>query len=384
MLKNKLKTLLITLIIALLAFCPFVNADDEIETTSQENSETAVINDNETNQNIETNAKSEDAYLMGDDITIDYLVDGNAFVIANTVNITSKIGGDLFVIANTVNIENGYVYSNVFATAKTINLNGVIYDLYSTCENLNIGENGYVYRDMHTACKKANIYGTVGRNAFLNCNSLSISKDSEENGEKITAKIYGNLNYTTDNEIDIPENSIEGSVNFSKQEKKSTSWIDIALSIITSIVFTALIYLALLWLAPKFESKLNSTLTKNLGPVIGFGALTLVVISIITLLLLISGICSSTGVLIAALYAILIAVSSSILIITVSKLISEKAKITNSFAKFGIVVGIALILALLKLIPYVSAIITIICIWLGTGIIVKQLLPNKKEKTETL
>src|SRR5699024_7588730 len=78
----------------------------------------------------EVEYKQQDVWLTGDNVTIDYIVDGNVFVAANNVTINSQIGGDVFVVANTVTVgEQGYIFSNLFAVADSININGVVYDM---------------------------------------------------------------------------------------------------------------------------------------------------------------------------------------------------------------------------------------------------------------
>lgn len=381
MLKNKMKTILVLCIMFVLVFCPLVKADNEenAATNTQEYAEEST--QASTTQVSEDNTKKSDVYLFGDEVTVDYAVDGNAFICANTVNIKSKIGGDLFVCANTVNIENGYVYSNVFVCAKTLNLNGVVYDLYAACSKIDIGSNGYVYRDLRAGADTINLYGTVGRNAYIDCNSLSLSKDNSQNKEN-NGMIYGDLNYTSDTELEIAESIVEGNINFNKRVSETTSWTDIVLSIITSIVFTVLVCLVLMWIAPKFRNKLSETLTTKIGSVLGFGALALILTPIITFILLLTQIGASAAILLATIYAILIAISSSIFIITIANIISNKANINNKWITVAIVAGISLVYALLKLVPYVSSLVVIIFVWVGSGIIIRQILPSNNSKID--
>ena len=118
MLKNKLKALLIMLIVGMLVFSPFVFAEDEntndVELISEENG--VPVEEREDNQTTTdeylNNMKKEDVYLMGDEITIDYIVDGNLFVLANKVNINSQIVGNAFICAKDVNISTQSYISN--------------------------------------------------------------------------------------------------------------------------------------------------------------------------------------------------------------------------------------------------------------------------------
>lgn len=385
---KKFKTMLALVLVFTFLICPFVKADEEVaEPATTEATTTGETTNQETTSGTkDEEIKEKDVYIFDNEVTIDYAIDGNAFIFGNTVNIKNKISGDLFVFANEINIDGGYVYSNVFACGNELKISGVIYDLYAACAKIEITENGYVYRDAHSISDTLNLYGTVGRNALVGANTMSFQKDEDD--KKVTGKIYGDLTYSTNEEMEIPESMVEGNVKFEKFDTEAAKDVAVASivkdtisDIITAIVYTVLIYLALAWLAPKFTNKLEETLTKNVGPVIGFGILAIVALPIISLVLIMTSIGASAGLLLATLYGILLAVASSITVITVSKIVSNKFNINNKFAKVGIVAGISLVYGLLKLIPIISGLATIACGWVGTGIVVKQILPSK-EKTE--
>ena len=281
-------------------------------------------------------------------------------------------------VQKNLTIENAYVYNNVFVAAENFKLNGVVFDLYSACSKVDIGEDGYVYRDIHSGSNEINILGKIGRNAYIDCNKISLASDGD-NSESAT--IYGDLNYSSTSEANISEDLVGGKVNFTPMSVKSTNtWKDILISIVTSIIFVVLVYLAITWLAPNFKKKLDDTLSKNIGAVIGLGILALIVIPVIAFELLITSVGATAALLLGTLYGVLLAISSTIFIITISAIISNKVNVNNTFAKIGIVAGLTLIISLLKLVPYLSTIITIICVWLGTGIIVKQLFPSKNSE----
>lgn len=101
MFKNKTKIIAFFLVLFLLFSSTFVFADDEV---SQDNeimpiSDESVENAVENTKTQEDSYKKSDVYLTGDNITIDYIVDGNLFVVADTVTINSQIGGDAFICA---------------------------------------------------------------------------------------------------------------------------------------------------------------------------------------------------------------------------------------------------------------------------------------------
>ena len=148
MLKNKTKIIVVFLALILLFSRFSVFADNE----TSDNEPTAISTDTSADEvedsveNITSNAqaqedsyKNSDVYLSGDNITIDYIVDGNLFVLADTVTINSQIGGDAFILAKNVIIEEeGYVFSNLFTIAESVEIKGVVYDVFALSENFTI------------------------------------------------------------------------------------------------------------------------------------------------------------------------------------------------------------------------------------------------------
>ena len=106
MLKNKITKITLVLLLALSLLVPIVRADDnEAEPISDNSQEKAVETTqgnettSETTQSTDNSMKKSDVYLTGDDVKVDYIVDGNLFILANTVTISSQIGGDAFICA---------------------------------------------------------------------------------------------------------------------------------------------------------------------------------------------------------------------------------------------------------------------------------------------
>ena len=206
MLKRKIKIISLIVLLVISLFAPIVNAENEVKVEATTTDQVNPIS--ETQETI--TIKEGDEYLFQDNVTIDAPVDGNLFIMANTVTINSQIGGDAFIFANTINIEeNGYVLSNLFACANTIHVKGVAYNIYSVGNTLTI--DGFVYRDVRSICNTLNINSMVGRNVFVDCSSINFKeKPNTENTPSITSygSIQGDLNYFSDEEIQIPENAV--------------------------------------------------------------------------------------------------------------------------------------------------------------------------------
>lgn len=401
MLKKKIGMIVLMLITTIALTLPVVRAAEndtnasENQTTSVEettSTENGTANTNEeattseeSSTTAEENFKQSDVYLTGDNITIDYIVDGNLFVFANNVTINSQIGGDAFIFANTVTVgEQGYIFSNLFTVAPTLDVQGVVYDLYALSDTVNI--TGYVYRDIKVSTNTLNVFGTVGRNAFVNCSNMNFTQNGTNETEETTTissqgMINGNLEYSSKSELSIPEGTVTGEVKYKQINTNNTKTMEKYLISLGTIIATAiLVWLICLWLAPKFVKRTNLINKKNILPEIGLGIITPIILVLISIVLILLGITSSFGLILLAISFILMGISTSIFIIAINNLICNKLKIQKTIGNFGMLIVISAILWLIGLIPVVGKVIGILVVVIGLGILIYHLI--KKEKTD--
>lgn len=391
MLKNKITKITLVLLLALSLLVPIVRADDNeaepISDSSQEKAvETTPGNEttSETTQSTDNSMKKSDVYLTGDDVKVDYIVDGNLFILANTVTISSQIGGDAFICAKTINVEKeGYIYSNLFAAANEVNISGVVYDLYTTANTLNI--NGYVYRDIRTSSDTLNFSGVIGRNAYVSSKNIEISSNSDgQSSVTNKATIYGDLNYSSSSEASIPEGTVTGSVNYSPvtTSTKSKSISSYILALGRFIVTVLVIWLLYLWLAPKFLENTGALLSKKLLPVIGSGILTPIIFVIAFVLLLILGLTSNIAIIGTMLFAVLLMISNSTFVIAINNLVCKKFNISKNTTTFGVLIITSAVIWLLELIPVVGSILNFVIMIIGLGILVTAIIPEKEKSNK--
>lgn len=391
MLKNKITKITLVLLLALSLLVPIVRADDnEAEPISDNSQEKAVETTqgnettSETTQSTDNSMKKSDVYLTGDDVKVDYIVDGNLFILANTVTISSQIGGDAFICAKTINVEkDGYIYSNLFAAANEVNISGVVYDLYTTANTLNI--NGYVYRDIRTSSDTLNFSGVIGRNAYVYSKNIEISSNSDgQSSVTNKATIYGDLNYSSSSEASIPEGTVTGSVNYSPitTSTKSKSISSYILALGRFIVTVLVIWLLYLWLAPKFLENTGALLSKKLLPVIGSGILTPIIFVIAFVLLLILGLTSNIAIIGTMLFAVLLMISNSTFVIAINNLVCKKFNISKNTTTFGVLIITSAVIWLLELIPVVGSILNFVIMIIGLGILVTAIIPEKEKSNK--
>lgn len=390
--KNKTKIITIFLILTIILFTTLVNANNETNNGTNEELEGTSLISNDSNElpnpneSISSNQilqnenyKKSDVYLTGEDITIDYVVDGNVYIFADTVTINSQIGGDAFIFAKKVIVnEQGYIFSNLFTVSDSVEIKGVVYDIYALSKTITISK-GYVYRDIKGLCNTLNINGTIGRNVFIQCPNINFNTDENSNGI-----IYGNLNYSSKSEISIPGNVVTGEVNYTKTKGETNSIQSILLNIGSFIATTLIIWLICLWLAPQFLKNTNSYVGMKSLAILGYGLLALIAIPIICFILILLQLTSTFSLLLLALYVLTIAISSSLFTIIANNYVCSKLKIDKNLGILGMLIISAIVIWAITQIPYIGGIISFVIALSGLGLLTNSIFTKKSNKTETV
>lgn len=400
MTKKKFAIVPIIVLLLLSLLLPVVNADNETNTNTNlnaistdgnntqnttaepQNNDTNNSNSNGVNTNLENQMKKGDVYIAQNDVTIDYIVDGNVFILGNNVTINSQIGGDVFVCAKNVTIsEQAYIFGNLFVSAENVNLKGILYDLYAIADNITV--DGYIHRDIKSSSSTLNINGVIGRNAYVRCRKINFAVPSQnsENESTITnaGSIAGDLNYSSSQEISIPEKAVSGKVNF-EQISTNQTISTYLISLGSLIVIVLVIWGLSLLLAPKFLKSTNDLIaSKKILPVLGCGILTPIVIIVLSILSLFINITASISILLLIILVLLFALSTSITIIAINNLICKKLKISKNIGILGILILTTIILWAICLIPFVGSIISILAIIIGMGLITYFIFNKNKD-----
>lgn len=390
MLKNKTKILVFLLILAISLTTSFVYADNETTLEDDiipisDNLESSPVENNaenpiSTNEPTEDTYKSHDVYLTGDNVTIDYVVDGNLFVMADTVTINSKIGGDAFIMAKTINVgDQAYIFSNLFAIADSIDIKGVVYDVYALAQNFTVS-NGYIYRDAKLCCNTININGVIGRNAFVSCSNINFNTDENDKGI-----IYGDLTYSAPSELSFDKNIVNGNVTYKAPKVSPEKSVrEIVASYISDLgaflAFVIIIWLVCLWVAPKFLNDTNKFVGKKTLNVLGTGLLTLIAVPIACIILLLLQLTAGISLLTVAIYILALIVAKSIFTIVANNYLCSKLNINKNTGIFGMLIVSGVIVWVISELPYVGGIVSFIISVLGLGVLVSAILPKKAKK----
>lgn len=343
-----------------------ITSEDNATTDNTENSQNTTENvtadntSNNTAKKEDDSYKTQDVFLTGDNVTVDYIVDGNLFVKANdTVTINSQIGGDVFVIAKHVKIgEDGYIFNNMFVIAQDVQVNGIVFDAFGAVKDFTISD-GAIYRDLKLICDKLTINGGIGRDAFVNAGNIEFNTDGKENGV-----IKGNLKYYSSNEMDINNSLVRGNINFKSTAISKGTIVKIYLFVACSFVLLVIaIWLIGKLLAPKFIEKSKEYEEKNWKhclKLLGIGIVAVVIIPVICAILSVFKITACVSVIIATLFVLMCAISLPTFVILLNDYLCGKMKITKELNKFLMLIAFSVITFVIYSIPYAGAILAIL------------------------
>lgn len=384
MLKSKCKfLLLLVIIISLVSTLSFATVEprtsDETDVMPISETDENIIVEDSTDITEEPEWINSDLYIAKDKVELNQVVDGNVFVVANEVVVNGEIGGNLFVCANKLTIEGGYVYSSLYAVANEITINGIIYDVYSVSNNFTLGADGFVYRDLRASANTLNINGKVRRDAYLSGVTYNFNA---ENG----ALIGGNLEYSSQSELNIPEGIVTGEVKYNaatiKEEPVAEKVFSYIFDAIGILIYTFVVILLALWLAPKFVNRVTSMSTKKACVCLGIGIVAPIVIIIALFILLISTICFNVALATTLLFIVVCMSGTAFASIYFGSLFTKLVK-WDGKVKFVLATLIAaLIIWLISKIPYIGGFFGFLISLFGIGILLVNIVYRKEEIKE--
>lgn len=266
MLKNKTKLIvLLTCIVMLISTFSFATSDivpgDNARTTegeAQSTSEEGIAPISEDGNTDTTQNTPEiyngDLYLFDSNVVMDKYVDGNVFIFGNNVEITGRVNGSLFVFGNKVTFgENSYIVQSIYACANELTLNGAANDLYAAGNKIDMNYNSFMIRDLRVTADTFTFKGGTGRDAFVEANNFNFETTSGS-----SAIVYGNLNYSSNKELELTKELVQGEIKYSSTQdfggtnSVSKVILDKVVNLLETILFTVVVFLLIAWLAPKF------------------------------------------------------------------------------------------------------------------------------------
>ncbi len=373
--------------------------ENEVEEISEETSEnTEEENITEENEESEETSEevvvyegdlyvlfSEDANYSNTTYVMDKYVDGNVFILGQDVVISGQVNGSLFVLASNVTIEEtAYIGCHIFICADSVTMSGFTYDMYVATSYFNLTQNGIIYRDLKLGADTAYLHGSVGRDVDMAVdNILSVYEDADN-----CLYVGGDLNYTFKSEIEnLDQITVYGEVTYTERTDTvaSTNKIDKYVSDgLENIVFTLVVYTLLIFLAPKFIEKSKQYVSTKSLLALAIGLMFTIVLPILALLLLFTILGASIAITAVMIYVVILMINCAIVTIMINEFISSKIPaIDKAWKKILMIIPVALVIFLLRQIPYVGAVITILIFLVGVGTTILYQF-DKRENRATL
>lgn len=339
--------------------------------------------------------------------TSDQAIEGTFDVEADDDTATLKLGHNLFVVGNTLQ-ESSVTNSLMFAAGNSLNLDTV--SEYSFIAGNTIQFSGKTTKDLFIAGNIIELdrNAEIGRDVFVAGNSITVVADLPGDLSVTAAtvilddiEIAGNLNLTA--ETIIFKNNVKvagavvynedaevkgldylkyGSIEVYEVKEYETPLIAIWYSKLLSIValFVVMLVIIAVWKrvpAQVAEAEDISVMARNL--VIGLAILILV--PILSFLALMTYVLAPVGLLLIAIYVIMIYLSQGFAGLWLGRVLLRKVVKIQSNAFIEAATGI-LILGLLSLVPYLGVLTGFIGLLLGLGLIITCLKPGSPDANE--
>lgn len=309
-----------------------------------------------------------DAYIVGGNITVDGIINGDLIGAGGNINISGKVNGSIRMIGGNINISG--------TTEKNISLIG---------GTISLLEPGQTMGNMIAAGGNVNILAPVNGNVSVTAGQTQVSslieKDVNADIGTLTltpsAKISGNLNYSSQNQAQVePGAKVLGKINFNQTQQSPSSNITGRISSILkgiSVTFTILSFITsimlgilMLQLFPNFMDQTTKLIAQNPGKTFGIGLLSFIIFPLLFTVLLVT----IVGIPIAILSAVILAIVSYLGKIFVGIVIGKltldylyKKPLNNGYY---LITGLV-IYYLIQFIPIIGLLMGLVTIMLGLG-----------------
>ncbi len=306
-----------------------------------------------------------DLYIVGGSVTINNNVHEDLVVIGGRVVVTGDVTGDVRVAGGQVAVY-GNVGDDIIIAGGQVDIGKssvVGGSLISGAGILTV--EGEVKEDIRGGMGMLILNGIVGNDVIVTIeDTMSVSD---------TAVIGGHLKYSALLESTIPENVVKGEIAFNKFERETVlenlTYV-FFISKILSLISALILALFLVLLIPKALTRSAKITKDNLLKAFGVGLLTMITAFIAALILLITIVGISAGLVILAMLAIFIYFAKVFVAVWLASYVFNFRRKISHIKLFGMVALALLAYYLVGLIPFVGWAINLILFMIGIGSIV--------------
>lgn len=319
-------------------------------------------------------------------IIIDGSISGDLMAIGSSITVNGRVEGDIIALAQNI-IINGEVGGNVRVIGSYININGLIArNLNAFGSEVLIGENtkigwdvllgaisarvnGDISGSIDSYVQKIFINGRVGKNVSIR---IYKNKDADSLVIDKSAVINGDLSYSANKKLIVPENNIAGQINFNQTETKESGALTLwAWSRVFSILSIILIGLIIIFALPKQTYNLIELTKKKYLKSLLVGAIVLLIVPVLSIIMLFTIIGIPLSLVLICLWLAGIFIAKTLAALILGELIIKGAlKNKKAHLFWSLLLG-AVLISLLFSLPWFGWFlrIIIICLTLGSILI---------------
>ncbi|MBR2712796.1 MAG: polymer-forming cytoskeletal protein [Bacilli bacterium] len=314
-------------------------------------------------------------YQAGDNVTSESEIAGTSFFAGNNVNTKGTIDGILFSAGNMVLDSSSSDYA--FVAGNEVTISGASFKDGFIAGNILKIESSNIERDLYAAASSITLNSNIGRNTYLAAAEVTVNGTINGNltvyADTINIDsdtvITGTLKYPEDAKITISENAQINAKETVKGNTKDLVKIDIKTKItdmLFSYVNALLVAIVIIAVLGNLYEKIAKMGKDKILSNIGFGLLAMIFIPFVSIILMVTMAGISLGLLVMNLYILGFCLSTIFSSFYYGNLLF-KDKIKN---KYLLVLVTLLIIYVLRLVPFVGGLVTLLCMCTGFGIIV--------------
>lgn len=309
---------------------------------------------------------NQNKYEAGEKITVDGSYDGITFAAGAEVEVnTNSLFGAL--AGQKVNFK-GLTEKDLFIAGETLEINGI------------------VKRDVYAAGQETTIKGLIEGNIYVASEKLIIDETAQVKGNikfygtelENKGLIEGKITYYEDANVTGIENNETNIMKNTNKESIQDKIISIGYSLLRYLFVFMIITFAFPKVLKYIKTKYTYDKITDYLTLSGKGAIGLFIFPIIAILLLISNIGISVGLIMFVLYIIMIYLTTIVSGYILGNIITKKLKKEPNDYISGLL-GITLIV-LLSVVPYLGTLTSFVSTLFGFGILIKTL-TNRENRT---
>jgi hypothetical protein len=277
------------------------------------------------------------------------------------VTVNGAVHGDVICAGQLVAI-NGPVDGSVRLAGQSVSVNGTVgRNATIMAQGVTIGSSAHISGDLGMLAQTASVNGIVDRDVYGSMQSLSLGGSVGPVDARLqnlavspSASVHGDLRYQSEQTFTVDKSKVSGQiqrtappVSHAQREAAATSaGFAIRLYWIVAATVTGL---ALVWLAPKLLGRVSETMRKRAATSIGWGVVVVLLGPIAFLLLMITVIGLPLGLLLLAVWGLMLAVGGLFAGVAVGQWLLARADWRKNSLALAALFGVPLVVILFSI-----------------------------------